>query len=589
MKINLSLRIIIPAVVMVGVILSLLVGYQASKIMAHDTVKEEVIKKINSRLSYQQTVVEKHFQRGLKQDIQSIISSIASDPDLKSILIADKNGIIVSSNKLSQIGQNLQEAAPDFYNILKATGYSRQSNTITYNENNQTLTGHVSVCYDESKQSLRGGDCGAIKYKVDLNYHYKRINNDLLSQLMISEIGIIITSILLLIIIDYLVVKKIVSSIQIIDIFIKKDKSARVNVGGIGEIKYFEKSLNGFLDHLEDNDKAVSDSTERLRSVVETAVDAIITIDQYGTVESFNTAAENLFQYKKEEVIGKNIKILMDSLEQQQHDQYISNYVKTGVKKIIGTGREITARRKDGEVFPIELSISEMVLHDKKMFTGIIREISERKNLQTALVDIATKLQASNLELKKNSRIDKLTGLYNRSYFDLTLNEELRRATRYGGVVSVIMCDIDYFKQYNDTLGHQAGDECLATVGEILRNHFKRAGELAARYGGEEFIAIVPDSTPEQAVKRAEELCRAIHDRCIFHPASQISDNLTASLGIVSYQATSKDTVPPAIEKLISAADAALYKSKKNGRNRVSVGKFIGEGSPKSDKLVSNN
>lgn len=127
------------------------------------------------------------------------------------------------------------------------------------------------------------------------------------------------------------------------------------------------------------------ETAARLTSLVETAVEGIIVIDAQGSVEAFNPAAERLFGYAAQEVLGKNVHILMPAPYHQAHDQYIHNYLTTGVKKIIGIGREVVGRRKDGSTFPIELAVSEMCFNGVPKFTGIVRDISERKRTEAAL------------------------------------------------------------------------------------------------------------------------------------------------------------------------------------------------------------
>ncbi len=130
---------------------------------------------------------------------------------------------------------------------------------------------------------------------------------------------------------------------------------------------------------------ALRESRERLRAIVETAVDGVITIDERGTIESINPAVERIFQYAQEELIGHNVKMLMPEPDHRQHDGYLDRYRDTGEKKIIGIGREVQGRRKDGSVFPIELSISETRLPGLRFFTGILRDISQRKQAEEAL------------------------------------------------------------------------------------------------------------------------------------------------------------------------------------------------------------
>ncbi|HZI33698.1 MAG TPA: PAS domain S-box protein, partial [Candidatus Binatia bacterium] len=142
-----------------------------------------------------------------------------------------------------------------------------------------------------------------------------------------------------------------------------------------------------------DSGSAVKDQAERLRAILETAVEGIITIDEHGIVESFNPASEKLFGYKAEEVIGKNVKMLMSSPHREQHDTYLDNYKRTGHARIIGIGRETVARKKDGTLFPIDLSVSEVNLSDRRLFTGFIRDITERKRMEKEILEISEREQ----------------------------------------------------------------------------------------------------------------------------------------------------------------------------------------------------
>jgi two-component system cell cycle sensor histidine kinase/response regulator CckA len=141
-------------------------------------------------------------------------------------------------------------------------------------------------------------------------------------------------------------------------------------------------------------EEAVRGSEALTRSVVYTAVDGIITADEQGTIHSFNPAAERLFGYSAGEAIGENLGMLMEEPDRSRHDWYMRTYIETGKKKIIGIGREVRAVRKDGTVFPVELAVSEMLLPGRRMFTGILRDITDRKAAEAALRETNAKLQA---------------------------------------------------------------------------------------------------------------------------------------------------------------------------------------------------
>jgi PAS domain S-box-containing protein len=138
---------------------------------------------------------------------------------------------------------------------------------------------------------------------------------------------------------------------------------------------------------------AFDEHEERTRAILETTVDGIITINELGLIESFNSAAERLFGYTAAEVIGKNVNFLMPSPYHEAHDGYLEHYRRTGEKRIIGIGREVSGLRKDGLIFPIELAVSEVRFTNQRIFTGVVRDITERKRLEQEL------LRASRMEL----------------------------------------------------------------------------------------------------------------------------------------------------------------------------------------------
>lgn len=169
--------------------------------------------------------------------------------------------------------------------------------------------------------------------------------------------------------------------------------------------------------------------------------------------------------------------------------------------------------------------------------------------------------------LRVDSRTDSLTGLANRRYLEEFLGKEWRRDMRKGTPLSLIIMDVDFFKQFNDRYGHVAGDNCLKKLAATLSSFEQRPGDLAVRYGGEEFVLVLGDTSLEAATRIANNLCKMISELNIVHEGSEISSVVTASLGV----ATLVPEQGLAENILMPLADQALYKAKKNGRNTVAL------------------
>lgn len=190
---------------------------------------------------------------------------------------------------------------------------------------------------------------------------------------------------------------------------------------------------------------------------------------------------------------------------------------------------------------------------------------NQHAEMEKLVAEKTEALRLANEHLSRLSFVDALTGLSNRRRMDETLETEWRRAERAGSSLAVVMADIDAFKAYNDTLGHPEGDKCLVKVAEVIRQAVGRAGDLAARYGGEEFVILMPGAEIAAAKEFAERLRQACEACAIPHPASPAGKVVTISLGVAACRPDAQGSAA----ELMALADAALYRAKQEGRNRV--------------------
>ncbi|WP_189003121.1 GGDEF domain-containing protein [Deinococcus roseus] len=187
--------------------------------------------------------------------------------------------------------------------------------------------------------------------------------------------------------------------------------------------------------------------------------------------------------------------------------------------------------------------------------------------LEQRILERTRELAEANEMLTRLATQDGLTGLSNRRHFDEMIALEIRRAKRTSQYLTLILCDIDHFKLYNDNYGHPEGDQCLRQVATTLKAMFRRAGDVVARYGGEEFAMVLPNTGPEQAELLVQRMQNELYNLNLPHAFSKVSDRVTLSIGVVSSQVQDHDAVTP--QMLIKASDEALYESKHAGRNRA--------------------
>lgn len=210
-----------------------------------------------------------------------------------------------------------------------------------------------------------------------------------------------------------------------------------------------------------------------------------------------------------------------------------------------------------------------------RTFRNMISLTWEREHIAQELGDLTGSLRDRNRQLRDArqqltdlANIDELTGLGNRRLVNTVLQDEINRALRTRAELSLILLDVDYFKNYNDSYGHNAGDEVLQKLADIMQRASTRAGEVVARYGGEEFLLVLPGASEESAMRTAMRLRKMIEIERIPHGASGVAQYITVSQGVVTV--FPQDPINPA--DLIKQADQALYKAKDAGRNAIALG-----------------
>jgi len=289
------------------------------------------------------------------------------------------------------------------------------------------------------------------------------------------------------------------------------------------------------------------ESEERFRGIFESARDAIVSVGEDGTVAMANRAAQDLLGYGEENLTGMEATRLFPP-------RFVAYWKELSVYASgLGPGNErrnieILVLSKAGTEIPVQLTLAEKIVRGKRIQTAILRNISERKALEE--------------ELRLQSITDTLTELYNRRHFHSLAQNEADRSLRNRVPFSVLLMDVDRFKQYNDAFGHEEGDKVLRALGEQIRKNF-RTMDTGFRHGGEEFIVLLPETAAEGALIAAERLrMRFSAIRFLPHPDEE-PRQVTLSIGIAEFRPGLS------IDDLVRSADRAMYAAKNGGRNRT--------------------
>lgn len=314
---------------------------------------------------------------------------------------------------------------------------------------------------------------------------------------------------------------------------------------GVGAGMLFILSLASNSVRINKRIIAQTDESERkFQSVIESATDAIIVADHKGAIIQWNHGAETIFGHKKDEVLGKNLELIIPETYRKKHHAGLARFNEMKTPTVIGKTVELTGLRKDGTEFPIDISLGSWETEQGAFFSSIIRDASERK--------------LSEEKISRLVYLDPLTGLPNRRLFNERLSSVLARSSENRQLFSLLYMDLDHFKLVNDTFGHATGDQLLIEVTERLQ-HQLTDNDTISRLGGDEFIFLLPQTDYNQAATIAQ----AILD-CFAEPFTLSEEELfiTPSIGISLYPEDGLDA-----ETLIKNADLALYRVKDEGKN----------------------
>ncbi len=293
--------------------------------------------------------------------------------------------------------------------------------------------------------------------------------------------------------------------------------------------------------------RRTQNTAQYFESILQDSTDIIFSIDTDGYIMKFNKGAQKHLGYTQEEIVGKPLNLLFATIS------FKRKLIDTIINECKVINEELTMKTKSGNTILVDISMSKMT-NERQETIGIVasaKDITEKKRLQAELIN-------KNQLLKKLAITDNLTNLFNsRHFFDQMKREMSRLRRNPGRTLSLMMIDIDYFKELNDSEGHQMGDHVLRSLGKIINYCIRKDVDSGYRYGGDEFVLILPDTTIEQA--------KVVADR--------IQNQFTAfKFGKTSLSIGIAETLPDDTEQmLIKRADETMYMSKTAGKGRTSL------------------
>ena len=446
--------------------------------------------------------ISKPFSR---EELLARVSTHLKIHDLKSSLEDTVNQLEFKMRELDESHKEFETIFNKSFNGIILTDL--EANFLITNDSFSRMTGY-------SKEELKNQSFFSLKLEGDYQ-EIRKIINDVLKNGYVDNINK-----------KYTTKNKIIFAN--ISITLMPDKKTLLyNIADISELKKAESKINQYIELMDQN--IISSTTD---------LDGIIT--------GASSAFCEISGYKEEELIRKKHTIIKnDDMPKEIYD----DLWKTINQNQIWKG-EIKNRRKDGSSYWVDTTIYpefDKISGKKVSYTSIRHDITDKKRIEEISIH------------------DELTTLYNRRHFNNVLHDELNRAKRDKRILSFMMMDVDHFKFYNDTYGHQEGDTVLFKISEVLKSFCKRAGDFAFRLGGEEFGIIFSEQTIEESEVFANMVRKAIENLKIEHKQNTISSFVTISIGLLTIYPVEKLTE----DEIYKKADDLLYKAKETGRNKV--------------------
>jgi len=476
--------------------------------------------------------------------INRLLSSLSASDYFLNSWISDENGIIIESSKSSNMGLNQAELLKN-YGILP--NYDKKQNIFNskkYSLSRYPVTLGVSKGYIAAN---REGEFWAA-YEVS-ELRKSLIKEHIVETLYLSGIMMLIFILFFGVIYKSVIVRLLHLTKSSRD-FALGNHSVSFDLKGSDEIAVLGKSLEIMARTIQTDQQRLLEDEKKISQYVDIIDRNVITskTDRRGVITYVSDAFSTISGYQKDEMVGKNHNLVRhpDTPKETFKDLW----------KTIKSGRqwegELKNKKKDGSFYWVYARITPTVDSDGNIieYTAVRQDITDQKKLEEIAIT------------------DELTKLYNRRFFNETIRLEYHRSLRNKRPFAFLIFDVDFFKLYNDTYGHLAGDKVLQQIGSLLNQMFHRSGDFAFRLGGEEFGVLMEIENIEKCEQECQKILQGVENMHIEHLKNKVSGFVTVSIGLVfvNHERSALQT-----DEIYRIADEALYYSKENGRNRYKI------------------
>jgi PAS domain S-box-containing protein len=376
------LRIILPFGVMLITLLVIAFSIAHTIRQQQESLIQQSIEEIQRYASRLARMAERSLVSE-PQLIEEDLAQMATVPRIDLALVIDSNGVIVQANHFELRGQSIMlqtmgMLTTGMFHLAK----QQRSAYLHYDPATRQLLVVMAFTQPSPERGLRSLDKGVVYLEFNLAPLLDQTNQTALQQRWGDILAEILIGLLLIIFLDRLVTRPLRRLEDASRAIADGDFSVAITATGPQEVRRLAETFKRMTLRLAESIRMTDASLRHTQAILDNAIDAIITIDERGEIESYNCSAEKIFGYSFDEVRGRNISILMPEPYRSRHDGYLARYLTSGERRVIGNGREVEGQRKDGSLFPMDLAVSEIEIAGRRLFIGIMRDITERKRVE---------------------------------------------------------------------------------------------------------------------------------------------------------------------------------------------------------------